>query len=63
MVDLGEDFNLEDRYIAIPGLGMKVADTEVRTEAQTKLLALQHRMQELKNLAGEDGDKKRSYYF
>lgn len=58
MVDLGEDFNLEDRYIAIPGLGMKVADTEVRTEAQTKLLALQHRMQELKGLAGEEGDKK-----
>lgn len=58
MVDLGEDFNLEDRYIAIPGLGMKVADTEVRTEAQIKLLALQRRMQELKSLAGEEGDKK-----
>ncbi len=58
IVDLGEDFNLEDRYIAMPGLGMKVADTEVRTEAQAKLLALQHRMQKLKSLAGEEGDKK-----
>lgn len=56
IADLGESFG-ENRYIAVPGLGMKVADEEVRTVAQNKLLSLQHRIDDIAKLAGGDPDK------
>lgn len=57
LVDLGDKFNNEERYIAMPGLGFKVKDEEVLTEAQSKLYGLQRRIKEIEDLHGETGEK------
>lgn len=56
LIDLGEEFK-ENRYLAMPGLGMKVGDDEIKTEAQQKLQALQHRVLDIREAAGEDKEK------
>lgn len=56
IVDLGEKFGQENRYVAVPGTGMKIADEEIRDIGHQKLNKLKYRIEELEALAGEQGE-------
>lgn len=45
LLDMGEEFG-EHRYLAMPGIGSKFGDTEIKKDYQAKLSSLQHRYQD-----------------
>ena len=57
VVDLGEKFGQENRYLAVPGTGMKIADEEVRDVGHQKLNKLKHSIEELESLSGKQDDE------
>ena len=57
IADLGEEFG-DDRFLAIPGLGMKVGDEEIKKEAHKKLINLQNIIGEIKEQNGDNSDGK-----
>ena len=59
LIDLGEEFNAHERYLAMPGLGSMVGDEEVKLNAQKKVIALQHRINDVRANAGGDQDQYR----
>lgn len=57
LIDLGEEFNNHERYLAMPGLGSMVGDEEVKLNAQKKVIGLKHRVQDIRANAGGDKDE------
>ena len=57
VVDLGKDFGPENRFIAVPGLGMKMADEEIRSAGHKELAKLKYAIEDFNSFGGnKDAD-------
>ncbi len=57
LIDLGEEFDRDKRYIAMPGLGSMVGDEQIKLDAQNKLIGLQKQIENIRANAGGDEEK------
>lgn len=57
LIDLGDDFSHDYRYIAVPGTGKTVVDEEIRKKSHGKLVALKHKYDEFLGVKGSGKDE------